>query len=94
MPSRAIGDFRLKHKEFNFHQFSEEFGYRRPIPIFSGPYITHKPDIKVFELTKDDKWLVLASDGLWDEISRKKAAEIAKQTEKEKGTDGMLIVKA
>ena len=32
MPSRSIGDFRLKYREFNFHQFSEEFGYRRPIP--------------------------------------------------------------
>jgi hypothetical protein len=22
MPSRSIGDFRLKYKEFNFHQFN------------------------------------------------------------------------
>jgi hypothetical protein len=32
MPSRAIGDFRLKRPEFNFHNYSIELGYRRPIP--------------------------------------------------------------
>lgn len=78
MPTRAFGDFRLKKSEFNFHNFPPDLGYRVPIPKYNGPYITHEPDIQVIDLTKKDKWLVLASDGLWDEISRKKAAEIIK----------------
>jgi len=45
MPSRAFGDLRLKYREFNFHEFSREQGYRVPIPTYTGPYITHKPDI-------------------------------------------------
>lgn len=28
MPSRALGDLRLKHAEFNFHNYSTELGYR------------------------------------------------------------------
>ena len=76
MPSRSIGDFRLKYSEFNFHTFAKELGYRRPIPHYTGPYITHEPDIQVFELTKNDKWLVLATDGMWDQISRKQSAQI------------------
>jgi serine/threonine protein phosphatase PrpC len=68
MPTRAIGDLRLKKSEFNFHNHDPEFGYRKPIPVYNGPYINYKPDIQVFELTKDDEWIVLASDGLWDEI--------------------------
>jgi serine/threonine protein phosphatase PrpC len=28
----------------------------------------------VFDLSADDRYLVLATDGLWDEMSRKKAA--------------------
>ena len=32
MPTRAFGDFRLKKSEFNFHNFSPDLGYRRPIP--------------------------------------------------------------
>ena len=45
MPTRAFGDFRLKKSEFNFHNFSPDLGYRRPIPEFTGPYITHEPEI-------------------------------------------------
>ena len=74
MPTRALGDLRLKHNEFNQHMNPSELGYRRPIPKFSGPYISHEPDIQVIELTKNDHFLVLASDGLWDEINRKEAA--------------------
>ena len=77
MPTKALGDLRLKMKEFNFHNFSPELGYRNPIQKYTGPYISSEPEILVFDLTKDDKILILASDGLWDEISRKKAAELA-----------------
>ena len=45
MPTRAIGDFRLKKAEFNFHNFSRELEYRKPIPTFTGPYISHVPEI-------------------------------------------------
>ena len=45
MPSRAIGDFRLKYGEFNFHNYTREQGYRNSISTFTGPYLTHKPDI-------------------------------------------------
>jgi serine/threonine protein phosphatase PrpC len=74
MPTRAFGDFRLKKAEFNYHNFLPEFGYRQPIPKFNGPYITHEPEIQVHDITKEDAYLVLASDGLWDEVSRKEAA--------------------
>jgi len=40
------------------------------IKNFNGPYITHKPDIKTFELQKNDRFLILGSDGLWDEVHR------------------------
>lgn len=76
MPSRALGDLRLKKSEFNSHQFEKEYGYRRPIPKFTGPYISCEPDVQTFDLTKEDAWLVLASDGLWDEIKRKQVPEI------------------
>lgn len=31
MPTRSFGDLRLKKAEFNFHNFSPELGYRKPI---------------------------------------------------------------
>jgi serine/threonine protein phosphatase PrpC len=37
----------------------------------------------VIDLSKNDSYLILASDGLWDEISRKKSAEIVKGNDQE-----------
>ena len=45
--------------------------------------MTHKPDIKVFELTEADNWLVLGSDGLWDNMGRVESAAIAEKGLKE-----------
>lgn len=82
-PTRSFGDFRLKYREFNFHEFGQEFGFRRPIPTYTGPYVSSEPDIQVFDLMPTDRYLVLASDGLWDEISRKHAAEIATKAQED-----------
>jgi serine/threonine protein phosphatase PrpC len=35
------------------------------------------PDVQVFDLTEQDRFLVLASDGLWDELDRKTSAILA-----------------
>lgn len=81
MPTRAFGDLRLKHAEFNFHNHPPELGYRKPIPTYNGPYITHEPEITVIDIQKNDQYLILASDGLWDEIKRKRSAELVKGNE-------------
>jgi len=59
--------------------FPPGHGYRNIIPIYTGPYIEYRPDIQVHKLTKNDKYLVLASDGLWDEIKRKDTPLIAER---------------
>jgi len=38
--------------------------------------MTHQPDIHVHELKPEDKYLVLASDGVWDELDRKTSAQV------------------
>ena len=35
----------------------------------SNPYVTHRPDIFRYKLDKNDKFVVLACDGLWDVLS-------------------------
>ena len=45
---------------------------------FTGPYITHKPEIQVFELGPNDRYVVMASDGLWDELNKKEVLYIIK----------------
>jgi pyruvate dehydrogenase phosphatase len=73
-PTRSFGDFRLKYKDFNkvHHEHTV-------ILDFKGPYITHEPDIKVFDLTKKDKYLIMSSDGMWDELTRQDVATIVEK---------------
>jgi serine/threonine protein phosphatase PrpC len=68
---------------FNSHDYGQEYGFRKPIEKFTGPYINAEPDIQVIPLTIADKYLILASDGLWDEVKRKETAQIASQLIKE-----------
>jgi serine/threonine protein phosphatase PrpC len=37
--------------------------------IESTPYVTHLPDIFKYKITKNDKFIVMACDGLWDVLS-------------------------
>lgn len=41
------------------------------------PWITCEPEIKTHTITSDDKFLIMASDGLWDVVSNKAAAKVA-----------------
>ncbi len=76
MPTRAFGDYRLKYKEFNASEFAGSRGYRNELQNYHGPYITHKPDIKVYTLTPQDRFVILASDGLWDEMNIEEVPEV------------------
>ncbi|KAL3310367.1 hypothetical protein Ciccas_011068 [Cichlidogyrus casuarinus] len=46
-----------------------------PEPYLSPPYLTARPEISVLNLTPDKKFLVLATDGLWDVVSVKDASK-------------------
>jgi integrin-linked kinase-associated serine/threonine phosphatase 2C len=38
--------------------------------------VTYEPEIKAFPVSKEDKFLVIASDGLWDRISNDEVTRI------------------
>jgi len=78
MCTRAFGDLHLKEERFNNpHKRDTVHGFRRrPIENPSYPYITHKPDIVVWDIRPNDRFIILASDGLWDTVSEQKAAEV------------------
>lgn len=50
------GDYRIKSLSV-----SRAFG-----DASSSPFVTHKPDIFKYKIEKNDKFIVLACDGLWD----------------------------
>ncbi|XP_053557307.1 pyruvate dehydrogenase [acetyl-transferring]-phosphatase 2, mitochondrial [Bombina bombina] len=74
MPFRAFGDFGFKWsqqlqknvlhnacdlKPLNIYRYS-------PLNYLTPPYLTAKPEVTYHKLRPQDKFLVLASDGLWD----------------------------
>lgn len=75
MPTRSLGDYRLKHSDFNFHDYSIDQGYRPPILQYTGPYITHEADLITHDLRPEDEFVVMASDGLWDEMTKQEIAD-------------------
>jgi len=92
-PTRAFGDFRLKYPEFNNpRNLGTDHGYRMKIENFKGPYISHVPEIKIFELDRNDKYLILSSDGMWDELNKNDVAQIVAKnvSDKQKLTTELL----
>ncbi|XP_044762762.1 pyruvate dehydrogenase [acetyl-transferring]-phosphatase 1, mitochondrial [Coccinella septempunctata] len=70
-PLRAMGDFRFKWSKQIMSQYvAKHFG---PNVIaqnyFTPPYLTAKPDIVHHRLTPRDKFLIIATDGLWDMVT-------------------------
>lgn len=63
-PTRAIGDYYLKHS----HLYKGK-------GAFNGPYIKSEPEIKILPIKSDYKTIVVASDGIWDFLSKKVVAE-------------------
>jgi len=75
-PTRSFGDFRLKHEDLATSSGITS-GNSSPSKAFTGPYITHKPDIKVLEVDGgSDRYLVMGSDGLWDEVTKDDVARV------------------
>ncbi|XP_065160048.1 pyruvate dehydrogenase [acetyl-transferring]-phosphatase 1, mitochondrial isoform X2 [Atheta coriaria] len=70
-PLRALGDYRYKwSKEIMRNVVAKHFGDHMIAPnYYTPPYLTSRPDVIYHRLTPRDKFLVLATDGLWDCIS-------------------------
>jgi pyruvate dehydrogenase phosphatase len=93
MPTRAFGDFHLKFEEFNNPEnLGQVHGFNRSqIQRFTGPYVSHSPDIQTREIRAGDKFLILASDGLWDEMTEQEAAEtIAEASSAQEAAEKLL----
>lgn len=67
-PLRAFGDVRYKWPREKLQKIIvPHFGDQVIPPNYhTPPYLSAKPDVQYHKLTPKDKFLVLASDGLWD----------------------------
>ncbi|XP_017486612.1 PREDICTED: pyruvate dehydrogenase [acetyl-transferring]-phosphatase 1, mitochondrial [Rhagoletis zephyria] len=67
-PLRALGDFRYKwSNEIMDKYVVPTFGeHSVPPHYYTPPYLTAQPEVQHHILRPNDKFLVIASDGLWD----------------------------
>lgn len=57
------------------------------------PWITCDPEITTHELTSEDQFLIMATDGLWDVVSSKTAAKIASRfDDPQKAADALVAL--
>ncbi|XP_028116156.1 probable protein phosphatase 2C 64 [Camellia sinensis] len=71
--SRSIGDVYLKKAEFNREPLYAKFRLREP---FRRPILSAEPSICVHELQPDDRFLIFATNGLWEHLSNQEAVDI------------------
>ncbi|KAG2686930.1 hypothetical protein I3843_09G030300 [Carya illinoinensis] len=71
--SRSIGDAYLKRPEFSLDPSFPRFHLAEPI---RRPVLTSEPSVCTRVLQPNDKFLIFASDGLWEHITNQEAADI------------------
>lgn len=71
--SRSIGDAYLKRWEFNREPLLPKFRLGDP---FFRPILNAEPAITVQRITRQDKFIIFASDGLWEHLTSQEAVDI------------------
>lgn len=71
--SRSIGDAYLKRPEFSLDPSFPRFHLSEPI---RRPVLTAEPSMCTRVLQPSDKFLIFASDGLWEHLTNQQAVEI------------------
>lgn len=76
-PLRAFGDFRYKWSREVLEEVVEpQYGRCVTAGYLTPPYLTARPEVTRHVLTPKDRFLVLATDGLWDMISPVQAVQL------------------
>ncbi|MFS8016678.1 putative protein-serine/threonine phosphatase [Helianthus anomalus] len=71
--SRSIGDVYLKKAEFNREPLYAKFRLRDPI---RRPILSADPSVSMHEILPEDRFVIFASDGLWEHLSNQEAVDI------------------
>ncbi|XP_053127377.1 pyruvate dehydrogenase [acetyl-transferring]-phosphatase 2, mitochondrial [Hemicordylus capensis] len=84
MPSRAFGDVRFKwSRELQYSVLgngcdTEALNIYQYVPpnYHTPPYLTAEPEVTYHKIRRQDRFLVLASDGLWDMLSNEEVVRL------------------
>ncbi|XP_014672030.1 PREDICTED: pyruvate dehydrogenase [acetyl-transferring]-phosphatase 1, mitochondrial-like, partial [Priapulus caudatus] len=79
IPLRAFGDFRYKWSKATLQSMLADTRQSRlliPQHYASPPYLTARPEVAYRRLTARDKFLVMATDGLWEQLDSEKVVRL------------------
>lgn len=87
-PLRAMGDYRFKwSRELLATVLAKHFGEQIiPPNYYTPPYLTALPEVTQYRLTPRDKFLIIATDGLWDMMTPLQAVRLVGEHMKGKVT--------
>ena len=64
-------------------------GLRPPLSYLTPPYLMARPDVQVHKIAKNDQFIILATDGLWDLMTNDEAIEHVSEYTKLENANGM-----
>ena len=88
MDNRVLGNL-MPFRTFGDVDFKWEEKYLKPIgipltPFYrSPPYITAEPVVTHHQLKNEDKFMIIASDGLWERITNEEAVNVVAESFKD-----------
>jgi pyruvate dehydrogenase phosphatase len=88
-PTRSFGDFKHKIQSADVVE-----SMTTPTSKWSPPYITCDPEITIHRLTPKDKYLIMATDGLWEKFTNNDVIDmLADAVQEGKGIPTRMIEK-
>ena len=75
--TRSIGDVYLKKPEFNREPLHAKFRLQE---TFRRPLLSSDPAITVHQIQPTDKFIIFASDGLWEHLSNQEAVDMVQSS--------------
>ena len=51
---------------------------KKSLKNFNGPYISSIPEIDIHQLQKNDEYLVLSTDGMWDYLNNSEVSKVVR----------------
>ena len=69
--TRSLGNTWLKQEKIAVHAKDTDHGFKESIKGFPKALILSEPEISVFQISECDRWLVLATDGVFTYLKRR-----------------------
>ena len=89
-PLRAFGDVMFKWSKTKQEEVFNPKGdksFADMAEFLTPPYLAAEPEVMSYQLQRTDKFLILATDGLWDMLSNEEAVEFVRDHLEKQNSD-------